>query len=151
MDGRKQKPIRKMEGSTLVEVLVSVLIFSCGMLAIAGLQAVSFKNTGDVQYRAEAIHLVNAYVGKIKAMTPAAMSGGAGQVVTLFESGGSEFVLFENELAEKLPEAGVPVVNFIADASLPGGTRLVDITVTWQPPGEDVTRRYTQTSVIGNN
>ncbi|MCL2298009.1 MAG: hypothetical protein FWC38_01380 [Proteobacteria bacterium] len=140
-----------MQGSSLVEVLVSVLIFSCGMLAMAGLQAVSFKNTGDVQYRAEAIHLVNAYVGKIKAMTPAAMSGGAGQVASLFESGGNEFGLFENELTKKLPGAGAPVVHFMADANLPGETRLVEITVTWQTPGENAIRRYTQTSVIGNN
>jgi len=163
MNDRKQKlkrPFRKMRGDTLLEVMVSVLIFACGMLAIAGLQAESFKNTGNVQYRAEAIHLVNAYVGKIKAMTPAAKDGGAANVVTDFGAGGSEFLLFENELKNKLPEASVDTVDFSPSscpAGLPTTSRCVDITVTWQQPGEKdskgvaVTHRYTQTSVIGNN
>jgi type IV pilus assembly protein PilV len=159
MDYRKLKPgrrVKKMQGAMLMEVLVSLLIFSCGMLAIAGLQAESFKNSGDVQYRAEAIHLVNTYVGKIKSTTPPAVDGGAAVVAGNFEAGGTEFDLFQNEVNGSLPGAGAPVVTFIADPNLPAGTRRVDITVTWQPPGgkyagEDVSRRYTQASIIGNN
>jgi Tfp pilus assembly protein PilV len=164
MDHRKQKPgkpFRKMQGDTLLEVLVSLLIFSCGMLAIAGFQAESFKNTGDVQYRAEAIHLVNAYVGKMKAMTPVAAAGGASDSAfqARFHSG-NEFDLFEQELATKLPRPGTPTVSFsttCATAALPPEASCVDITVTWQPPGQkdadgnEATYRYRQTSVIGNN
>ncbi|MDR2173574.1 MAG: hypothetical protein LBE32_05155 [Burkholderiales bacterium] len=158
---KQGKPLVKMQGATLVEVLVSVLIFSCGMLAIAGLQAESFKSTGGVQYRAEAIHLVSAYVGKIKAVAPPAADGGMATAAAQapFVPGGTEFVFFENELTGKLPGASTPTVDFTPDScavTLPVGSSCVDITVTWNPAGEkyaggDTAHRYTQTSVIGSN
>jgi type IV pilus assembly protein PilV len=154
LNQKSEKRPEKMEGATLLEVLVSILIFSCGMLAIVGLQASSFQNSGDVQYRAEAIHMVNAYVGKMKAMTPRANAGGAGGIEGDFHSG-NEFDHFKAEVAAKLPEGDVPEVRFYTGAdigvALPPETRLVDITVTWQRPGEDDVRQYMQTSVIGNN
>jgi len=155
------KPFGMMRGSTLLEVLVSVLIFSCGMLAIAAQQAGSVKNSSDVQYRAEAIQLVNAFVGKMKAATPSCVppscaSGGVASIQGVFQSG-DEFNAFTQQLAGRLPGAGTPTVDFSVDPTLPVGTMVVDITVNWQPPGEkdssgaQVTSQYRQSSVIGMN
>lgn len=141
-------PAGQMRGATLLEALVSILILGLGILAIAGLQARSYGNAGDVQYRAEAIHMVNAYAGKMWAMVPPA---GKGEVDALFKSGGSEFALFKREVMARLPGADEPKIDIRTDASLPTETKLIDIIVTWQPPGEKEQHRYTQTTVIGRN
>jgi hypothetical protein len=176
-----KKPLGKMRGATLLEVLVSVLIFACVLLAVAGQQAGAVKTSGDVPSRAEAVHLVNAYVGKMKAMAPTSFGGGGDMVTEMnafvpqFDHGGAEFGDgthgFQGDVW-KLPGAkdvvedseGNPTVNPKVDFNpspatpgLPAGTREVEITVYWQPPGEKdtagnpVTHMYQQRSVIRNN
>ncbi|MCL2872661.1 MAG: prepilin-type N-terminal cleavage/methylation domain-containing protein [Betaproteobacteria bacterium] len=169
------KPFRKtyVRGSTLLEVLVSVLIFSCGMLAIAAQQAGSVKNSSEVQYRAEVIQLVNAYVGKIKAMAPSFSidPNGVMSLQSQFEgnlsactSGITEFEKLECGLTDLLGADMKPTSKVIftpifstSAGTLLQGTAQVDIEVSWQPLGEKdasgnpVVSYYRQSSVIGNN
>jgi len=45
---------KTQQGIALLESMIAILIFSMGILALAGLQGVLVKNTSDAKYRAEA-------------------------------------------------------------------------------------------------
>jgi len=49
----------KQQGVMLLEALVGILIFSIGILAMLGMQAVGMRNTIDSKYRSEAAYLAN--------------------------------------------------------------------------------------------
>ena len=53
------------QGAILLEALIAVLIFSFGLLALAGLQTVMIKNTDDAKYRAEATFIAQQKLGEI--------------------------------------------------------------------------------------
>lgn len=55
----------KQQGALLIEVLISVLIFSIGILALVGLQGVMLKNTMTSEFRAEAAYLAEKRVGEM--------------------------------------------------------------------------------------
>lgn len=50
-------------GVALLEALVSILLFSMGVLALVGLQSTMIKNTSDAQYRSEASYIAQQWVG----------------------------------------------------------------------------------------
>jgi len=52
-------------GSMLLEALISILIFSIGILGIVGLQANSIKISSDAKYRSDASLLANQYLGSM--------------------------------------------------------------------------------------
>lgn len=52
-------------GFTLVEVLVAVLVFSLGILAMAGLQANAIRLSTDAQQRAEATYLADQLLARM--------------------------------------------------------------------------------------
>ena len=51
------RPSNKQAGVSLLEVLISLLIFSIGVLGIVGLHATASKDAGEAQYRAVAASL----------------------------------------------------------------------------------------------
>jgi type IV pilus assembly protein PilV len=53
---------KRQRGISLLEALVSVLIFSVGILAIVALQAVSIKTAQDAKNRADASYLANQII-----------------------------------------------------------------------------------------
>lgn len=145
-------------GFMLLEVLVSILLFALGIVALVGLQGRSLMVTDDVQYRAEAIHLANAYVGK---MWASGLSGT--NLATRFSSpGGSEYTTFLNQVtgANGIPGAQAPVVivanNRVTPTDLTTGAAVtipsVDVTITirWVDREDGtIVHNYTQTSSIG--
>ena len=52
-------------GFTLIEVLVSILVFSFGILAAVGLQATAIKLSTDAQQRAEATFLADQLLARM--------------------------------------------------------------------------------------
>ena len=58
-----QRPAARMRGFMLIEVLVSILIFSIGVLALVGLQAKMTKAQSASKYRADAAYLSNELIG----------------------------------------------------------------------------------------
>lgn len=108
------KPLpSQQKGVVLLESLIAILIFSLGVLALAGLQSAMIKNTDDAKYRAEATFAAQQKLGEI----------------WINESG------FVN-LADYVV-AGEPV------SQLPNGSRsvavdpnrVVTVTVNWTMPG----------------
>ena len=59
--------IRKQRGVSLIEVLVSVVILSVGILGIAGIQVVSLQQNRSAVYRAEALQLANGILDRMRA------------------------------------------------------------------------------------
>jgi type IV pilus assembly protein PilV len=64
-----RRPIRllhaSLAGSILLEALISILIFSVGMLALIGMQATTIKQVGDAKYRTDASLLANDLIGQM--------------------------------------------------------------------------------------
>ncbi|MCR4331849.1 MAG: hypothetical protein NUV34_03970, partial [Sulfuricaulis sp.] len=51
------------QGVVLIEAMIAILLFSMGVLAIVGLQAVMVKNVADSKYRAEAGYIAQQRIG----------------------------------------------------------------------------------------
>ncbi len=60
-----KKVARLQQGVALVEVLVAVLLFSIGILAVVGMQAFSVRAVTDAKYRADASFLANQAIGRL--------------------------------------------------------------------------------------
>lgn len=59
------------QGFTLIEVLVSVLVFSVGVLGMVGLQATAVRLATDAQQRAEATFLADQLLARMLIADPA--------------------------------------------------------------------------------
>lgn len=60
---RRGVAVRAQGGALLLEVLISILIFSIGVLALVGLQARMTSAQSESKYRADASYLANEVVG----------------------------------------------------------------------------------------
>lgn len=59
-------PIRQsQDGVVLIEVLVAILIFAIGVLAVVGLQAASIASVADTKYRLAAGAIANQQMGRM--------------------------------------------------------------------------------------
>lgn len=50
-------------GATLLEALIGILIFSVGILALVGMQALAIKQMTDAKYRSDASFFANEIIG----------------------------------------------------------------------------------------
>jgi len=67
---RLQTRRRRQSGFTLIEVLISVLIFALGILALVGLQASAVRFSTDAQQRAEATFLADQLLARMLIADP---------------------------------------------------------------------------------
>jgi type IV pilus assembly protein PilV len=65
MSPRPPRRRSMQSGFTLIEVLVSILVFSFGILAAVGLQAAAIKLSTDAQQRAEATFLADQLLARM--------------------------------------------------------------------------------------
>jgi type IV pilus assembly protein PilV len=56
---------RNQAGVMLLEVLIAILIFSIGVLAVVGMQAAAINNVNDSKYRSEAAFLTNRLLSQM--------------------------------------------------------------------------------------
>lgn len=99
------------QGVVLIEAMISILIFSMGVLAIVGLQAAMIKNTTDAKYRTDASYIAQQRI--------ALMWSDPGNLVNYLES--------NTDISALLPNGTRTVTQ-----TTPG--QFV-VTVTWQQPG----------------
>ena len=66
---------RPDSGFTLVEVLISVIVLSIGLLGLAGLQASSLKNNNSAYLRTQAVTLANDIIDRMRANQDIAKAG----------------------------------------------------------------------------
>jgi type IV pilus assembly protein PilV len=115
--------IAHQQGIVLVEALVAILLFSLGVLALAGLQASLVRNTTDSKYRAEAVYVAQKRLGEMWADPTGVAAGNYTTTSTI----------------PGLPQGSITVVsNKVGE---------YEITVSWIPPGEPIAHNVV---VVGN-
>lgn len=128
---------RPVRGFMLIEVMISVIIFSVGVLALVGLQASMTRAQTEAKVRADAAYLAQELIGLMWAdMANAASYADAGC------AGHAPCAAWQAKVAALLPGATTAVTW---DAT----TRDVTITLGWQLPGGDAHRYQTWTNVRG--
>lgn len=117
---------RRQQGVMLIEALVGLLIFSLGILALIGMQAVAMQYTIDAKYRSEAGFLANQIIG--------VMWTDRTNLANYDTSSGSGTALRTSWISQvqlTLPQAtgsNVPEIDVIGNQ--------VTVTVRWLRPGD---------------
>jgi len=118
---------RKTKGASLLEVLVSIVIASIGLLALAGVNAASVRYTKMSQYRAVATQLANDMGERMRANKGVPASSGPPVVVaTGFFAGNYDFT---TEFADQATKATLPVqlCNTAASSCTPAEIAALDV------------------------
>ena len=115
-------------GFLLIEALISILIFSVGVIALVGLQSLSVNNTMHGKYRTEASYLVNSLIGQM-------MVDQSNVAAYADNTSTSPYRLAWNtDVAAALPNGGSSVtINGSA----------VTVVVSWRNPDEVQAHNYT--------
>ncbi|MGE5450235.1 MAG: type IV pilus modification PilV family protein [Acidobacteriota bacterium] len=122
-------------GFVIIDVLMSVLLFSVGILGLIGLQTALTRNQVDTKVRADASYLAGELIAQIWANTT--------QLSSYSSSGCATMALckeWQDKVAASLPGG---VGGVAADAS----TGDITITITWTNPGGDQHKYVSQTTV----
>ena len=142
MHGSGRRSLKTLEaaepqrGFMLLEALIGILIFSVGVLAVVGLQAMSIKNVAEAKYRTDAALLANELIGDIwiTSKNLAIMQG-------LYNSpDGSYYSTWLANVQSQMPgvtsSSNAPTVA-VTQASSSGLNAIqVAVTVNWQLPGQ---------------
>jgi type IV pilus assembly protein PilV len=127
-------------GIMLLEALIAILVFSLGILAMVGMQAVSISHTTQAKYRADASFVANKLIAQMWVDSDANMP--------LYATGGAAFTNWltsevEQNLSAGRSTATVTVTPFLA-TGVTGGVAapppvpgfIVDISIQWRAPSE---------------
>jgi len=123
-------PRLPQRGATLLEAMLGILIFSLGILALVGMQALAVKRVTDAKYRADASFFANEIVGEMwvnRANVANYVYAGTGTPPT--EIAGW-ITSIEGGLPGVTAAANRPTVTVAGAAT----NWTVTITVFWQPP-----------------
>lgn len=130
----------KQAGSMVLEALISILIFSIGVLAIVGLQSVSVQQVGDAKYRSEASQLASDLIANMWTTDHTLTSLQANYATT-----GNGYKQWLSDVNDTLPgvsgvTANQPIVNIVGQSGATStdttNTSLVTITLYWQTPAD---------------
>ncbi|MCA3242726.1 MAG: type IV pilus modification protein PilV [Rubrivivax sp.] len=124
---------RGARGVVLIDVLIAVVVFAVGVLAVMALQATAVQQSSQAKYRADATMLANALISRMWLTDR--------QVATLdatFATGGAGYDEWLATVAEALPGAAENPPAVTVDA-VPGGpgapdTARVTVQLRWKPP-----------------
>ena len=116
----------QQKGAVLLESLIAILIFSFGVLALAGLQASLIKNTDEAKYRAEASFIAQDKISEI-------WIGGQAP----------GFYIATDDPVAQLPGGKMTV-------AVVGATGEIKVTVKWTLPGGEE-HTYLANTVVGDN
>lgn len=127
---------RRQSGFMLLEVLVSILIFSIGVLSIVGLQANAIKQSSSAKFRTDASLLANDLIGRMWVTDRSFATLDAN-----FKTSGPEYDNWLANVQAALPgvAANPPTVTVVSvPAGVAGGlpSSLVTVTVSWKAPNE---------------
>jgi type IV pilus assembly protein PilV len=119
-------------GVMLIEALVAILLFSLGVVAVMGMQAVSIEQVSQAKYRTDASYLANQITGK--------MWVDQANIASYATSTYSGRTAWNTVVANTLPQGtGTIAVN---------GT-VVTVTINWQTPNDSTVRKFT--SIVNIN
>lgn len=142
---------KSQSGVMLLEAMIGILIFSMGVLALVGMQALAVKVATESRERAEASNLASQLIGEmwINRANLANYNYTAGS--------GSIPGALDNWISQV--QVALPNVDRVAGTNLPsvviGAPTLagvsgneVIITVRWMPPGASTPRRFQMSAYI---
>lgn len=145
----RKRLARVPHGFTLVEVLVSLVVLSVGMLGIAGLYVAGMRSASGSIYRMQAVNLASDIADRIRANRTANVAYAAAGANNNCVNGGvscapgqmaaNDLWVWQQQIVTTLPGgAGV-----IAVAATPSGLIYTyQITVTWVERGEQSPSSY---------
>jgi type IV pilus assembly protein PilV len=155
----------KQRGSFVLEALISILLFSIGILAIVGLQAASIANAASAKDRTVASLLANQIIGqmwvadKTNATLAANFCGGpsagsavcaAPAVAVACAAAGASY----SSWAASSVAATLPGISIAAAANLPTIALCSDntatVTVNWQAPKDIAPHNYSIAATIND-
>jgi type IV pilus assembly protein PilV len=142
--------LSRQRGFSMIEVLVSILVFSLGVLALVNLQAASVRLSSDAKYRADAAFLADQLFARML-ISPRADADdfrhrqGQGACV---QGGGANAAHpsateWLDEVAEILPGATADLQQVAVDDV----TGEVTVTLCWQQ-GQDAPRQFVVSNQI---
>lgn len=117
--------LKSQQGVVLLEALIAILIFSMGVLAVAGLQGAMLKNTTDSKYRADASYIAQKRLATMWVDPPTA-----------------DTTVTDEDVSALLPNGKLTSTYRVADG-------IVRIVVKWQLPGEVVHNYETNARIAG--
>lgn len=133
---------RAQSGAMLLEALIGILIFSTGILALIGMQAMAIGYASDAKYRADASFLANQIVAQMwvdRANLGNYVYDGTGAPPATLTN-------WVNAVEGALPGA----VNNRPVVAANAGTGQVSVTIRWSPPNAEAVRNYHTTAMIIN-
>ena len=127
-------PLRSARGFMLMEVLISILVFSLGVLGLVKLQASMTRASTSAKARADANYLVSEILGVMRTDTAHLSSYDSGSCASypLCKD-------WTNKVAASLPNANPTITASTAPT--------VTVTLTWTLPSED-THTFTTTTIL---
>ena len=135
------KSSANQSGVMLLEVLVGILIFSIGILALLGMQATAMRATIDAKYRSEAAFFANEIIGTMWVdrtnlalyQTPGSCPGG-------------RHCAWMTRVQTLLPNAtGGNAPTIVING------QQATVTVRWQRPGEAAVSQHVAVAQINNS
>lgn len=136
---RRRTAAGAQAGFTLIEGLVSILIFSIGVLALVGLQTTSIRQSTQAQYRTDASQLANELIGQMWVSDVAGMSAA-------FVTGGAAYNAWLPRVTAALPGSAASAPTVTVDAN-----GVVTVNIFWKAPNEpaaEPTHRFTTVTQI---
>ena len=124
------KSMTGQRGATLLEALIGILIFSVGILALVGMQALAIRHMADARYRSEASFLANEVISSMWVNKGSNLSTTYG-----FSGSGTPPAAIDKwvtSIQSTLP--GVSAGTNLPIIDVAAGNR-VTVTVRWQLPG----------------
>ena len=136
------RPASQQKGIMLLEALVGILIFSIGILAMLGMQAIGIRNTIDAKYRSEAAYLASEIVGQMWVdRTNIASYDDAG-------AGNARRTAWNTRVASLLPQD--PADPTVTAPLITIAGRQATVIVRWKRPGETTVSRYIMIAQIND-
>lgn len=126
----------KQQGVMLIEALISVLIFSIGVLALIGLQAVALREISESRFRSDASYIADRVIGDASASNLANLATRVG-TYSATSNPADPWARAVTDKNSGLPEGAVVV-------AVAGDT--LTVTVNWQTRGG--MRSFTETARV---